>query len=302
MQALLPLWQGRELAIIQGVGYPQPNLSHFRSIEIWETASDSDEYREEGWLARTFAAYPAPSQFAADGITVGSQELGPLYGPGTRAIALQNPEQFSRQARLANDAGVSSTNPALTHILKVEDDIQHAAAGIMGQYSFKTQFPRGRFAETLKTAARVIAGKSAVAVMRITHNGFDTHSNQTGVHAKLLRELAESLAAFKDALLEMNRWDATLVMTYAEFGRRPRENMSGGTDHGTVNAHFMMGGRIKGGLYGQTTQLNRLDGSGNLAYAVDFRSVYATALKKWWGIDPEAVLGRSYPTLDVIQA
>src|SRR5229473_5050746 len=119
LEPLLPLWKSRELAVLQGVGYPAPNLSHFRSIEIWDTASKSDEYLQDGWLTRTFAAAPTPADFAADGVIVGSSDLGPLAGAGTRAIALANTEQFLRQARLAAPEG-KARNKALQHILKVE--------------------------------------------------------------------------------------------------------------------------------------------------------------------------------------
>src|SRR4051812_2821581 len=129
--SLAPLkaaWDARELAIVQGLGYPQPNLSHFRSIEIWDTASPSDQYAEAGWLARAFARSPSPEGFAADGVVVGNGGMGPLEGPGLRAIALANPEQFLRNARLARGEGEGETgNAALAHILRVERDILRSA-------------------------------------------------------------------------------------------------------------------------------------------------------------------------------
>jgi uncharacterized protein (DUF1501 family) len=296
---LMPLWQARELALIQGLGYPRPNLSHFRSIEIWDTASASEQFLEQGWLARAFAANPVPGDFAADGVIVGSQELGPLAG-GARAIALANTEQFLRQARLAAPAGRTGSG-ALAHLLKVEADIAQAAAGLNGHYAFRTEFPKGAFGDAVHTAAQIIANKSGVAVLRLTLNGFDTHQNQPGQQANLLRQLAEGLVALKNALQELKRWDSTLIATYAEFGRRAAENNSNGTDHGTANAHFVLGGRVKGGMYGQPPQLERLD-NGNLAYAVDFRSVYATILERWWGADAARALGGRFATLDLIRA
>lgn len=292
-------WQQGELAIVQGVGYPEPNLSHFRSIEIWETASASAEYLDEGWLTRLVRAHPVPREFAADGVVVGSQDLGPLAG-GARAIALTDPGQFQRQAKLADDAMATPRNAALAHILKVEGDIRQAAAGLKGQYAFRTEFPRHRFGNAAKSACQVIAAERRVAVVRITHNGFDTHSNQLNVHARLLTELAEGMQALKGALTELGRWDSTLVMTYAEFGRRAQENASGGTDHGTAAAHWFAGGRVRGGLYGAAPELDSLD-SGNLRHAVDFRSLYATVIEKWWGLPAAPVLGRSYPSLPVLR-
>lgn len=301
--ALLPLknlWDQRELAIVHGLGYPQPNLSHFRSIEIWDTASAAHEYLNDGWLTRAFAASPVPKSYAADGVVIGSQDFGPLSGAGARAIALTNMEQFLRQARLADEARAQSKNSALAHILKVEGDIVQAASGLAGNHAFRTEFPQHAFGNALKTAAQVVAGKAGVAVVRVTHNGFDTHQGQAFVQQRLLKELAEGLASFQTALQEINRWDNTLIMTYAEFGRRAQENGSKGTDHGTANAHFVLGGKVKGGLHGQAPSLTRLEG-GNLAHSVDFRSLYATVIEKWWGADAKSVLGGKYPSLDLLR-
>ena len=297
---LLPMWQARELAIIQGVGYPEPNLSHFRSIEIWDTASRADEYLTDGWLARAFAAARPPTGFAADGVVVGSSELGPLAGGGARAVALANTEQFLRQAKLAQPAQARG-NRALAHILKVEGDIAQAAASLNGNRQFRTEFPPGPFGNAVRTAAQVIASEAGVAAVRLTLNGFDTHQNQPGAHANLLRQLAEGLVALRAALQELARWDSTLILTYAEFGRRAQENGSNGTDHGTANAHFALGGRVKGGLHGEAPRFDRLDG-GNLVHAVDFRSVYATALEKWWGVPSAGALAGRFPTLDLLRA
>lgn len=298
---LMPLWRAKEVAIVQGVGYPEPNLSHFRSIEIWDTASDSDETLSDGWIARAFALKPPPSAFAADGVVVGSAEAGPLEGVGPRVITLSNTRQFLRQAQLAEPEG-RSPNPALAHILKVENDIVQAAQGLGSSYDFRTVFPSGAFGNAVKTACQAVAGKGGVAVVKLSLNGFDTHSNQPGTQERLLKDLAEGLVALRGALGELNRWDSSLVMTYAEFGRRPRENQSNGTDHGTANAHFLLGGGVRGGLLGASPRLDRLDGNGNLAFAVDFRSVYATVLERWWGLQSRDVLQARFEALDVVRA
>ncbi|MBI4189979.1 MAG: DUF1501 domain-containing protein [Betaproteobacteria bacterium] len=301
LQPLMALWGNRELAIVQSIGYPSANLSHFRSIEIWDTASKSSEYLSDGWLARAFAASPVPQSYAADGIIVGSNEMGPLAGGGTRALALTNTEQFLRQARLAVPMG-SSRNAALNHLLKVEQDVAQAASSLNTNYTFRAEFPNHQLGNAFKTAAQVIASKAGVAVVKVSHNGFDTHSGQQGVHARLLKELAEGMVAMRTATQEIGRWDSTLMMTYAEFGRRPKENQSAGTDHGTANAHFVLGGRVKGGLYGPPPALTRLDGNGNLPFAVDFRDLYATALEKWWGINSSVALNGRFNPVDVLKA
>ncbi|MEP7276834.1 MAG: DUF1501 domain-containing protein [Betaproteobacteria bacterium] len=290
--ALSPLadfWEARELAVLQGVGYPQPNLSHFRSIEIWDTASKSDEYVRDGWLTRTFAKRPVPSSFAADAVVVGSNDLGPLAGDGARAIALDNPQQFLRRAALAEPTEAAA-GPALAHIMKVENDIVQARVHLASTHVFRTEFPAHAFGNAVKAACRVIANPAGVAAVRLSLGSFDTHVNQAGTHARLLGELAQGLTALKRALVELDRWDDTLVVTYSEFGRRPRENQSAGTDHGTAAVQFALGGRVTGGLYGSQPDLRALGSDGNLRHTLDFREVYATVLDRWWGIDPRAAL------------
>ena len=300
LQPLMPLWQNKELAIVQGVGYPSANLSHFRSIEIWDTASKSDEYLDAGWLARVFAQTPPPRQFAADGVVVGASDMGPLSGQGVRTIALADTAQFLRNAKLAQP-GTDQRNAALKHILGVENEIVHAASKLNANRVFKTEFPRSAFGNQVRTAAQLVASGAGMATIRLTLSGFDTHAGQLGTQANLLKEVAEGISTLKSALTELNRWDSTLVMTYAEFGRRPKENQSGGTDHGTANAHFVTGGKVAGGIYGQAPQLNRLDGNGNLPFAVDFRSMYATVIDKWWGLDSDKILQGKFAPLDLVK-
>lgn len=301
LQPLMAVWQNRELAVVQSVGYPNANLSHFRSIEIWDTASNSSEYLSAGWLTRAFGEAPVPREFAADGIVVGSSEMGPFGGGGTRALALTNTEQFLRQARFATNEGASRNN-ALQHILKVEQDVVQAAGNLSAGSAVRTEFPANALGQAFKTAAQVVASKAGIAAVKVTHNGYDTHSGQLNTQQRLLRELAEGMTAMRTALQEIGRWDSTLMMTYCEFGRRPKENMSGGTDHGTANAHFIMGGRVKGGLYGASPALGRLDGNGNLPFAVDFRDLYATALERWWGINSSVALNGRFRPVDVLKA
>ncbi|AOK30954.1 MULTISPECIES: DUF1501 domain-containing protein [Burkholderia] len=311
---LMPLWRDGRLAIVDGVGYPQPNLSHFRSIEIWDTASRSDQYLHEGWLTRAFAQASVPPGFAADGVVLGSAEMGPLAN-GARAIALVNPAQFIRAARLVQPVSLREQNPALAHVIDVENDIVKAADRLRppaGAPVLATAFPAGPFGTAVKTAMQVLAAcdtpqrtpapGQGVAVLRVTLNGFDTHQNQLGQQAGLLKQLADGLVAMRSALTELGRWDDTLIMTYAEFGRRVRENQSGGTDHGTAAPHFVMGGRVRGGLYGAPPALGRLDGNGNLPVAVDFRQLYATVLGPWWELDATRVLQQRFEPLPLLRA
>ncbi len=238
LEPLLPLWRARELAVLQGVGYPEPNLSHFRSIEIWDTASGSRQYLQDGWLTRTFALAPTPADFAADGVIIGSPDLGPLVW---RWHARDRAGQYRavpaagalRHRRRADAQQGPAAHP--------QGRRRHRAGGGAPQsdYAFKTSFPQSPFGNAIRTACQVVANRPGVAVVRVTQTGYDTHSGQAPTQARLLGELAGGVVALKDALDELERWDDTLVLTYAEFGRRPKENLSNGTDHGTASAHFV---------------------------------------------------------------
>lgn len=307
LQPLMPLWQARELAIVQGVSYPQPNRSHFRSTEIWDTASHADQYLQEGWLSRAFAQRPLPAGFAADGMVIGSAEMGPLAN-GARTIALVDPVQFARASWLVTPGSVHERNAELHHVHGVARDIVKAVPAVHpaasandAQPALKTAFPPGTFGASIRAAMQALFAGDGVAAIRLTLNGFDTHQNQPRHHAMLLTHLAEGLMSMKAALVEMGRWDRTLVMTYSEFGRTPRENPGHGTDHGTVAPHFVAGGRVRGGLHGVPPVLTRLDGNGHLPMGVDFREMYATALASWWGLDPALALRQRFAPLPLLR-
>lgn len=302
---LMALWEQKELGIIQGVGYPEPNLSHFRSIEIWETASKSSEYLTDGWVTRGLkAGFSESRHFTADGVRIGSSEQGVLAG--ARAVSLTDPEAFVNRSRFAAGGRASDVknNPALKHVMQIEDDVNQAAQGLRSdKYNFTTQFPQGAFGNGVRAAAQVVAsqkkmapGQGGVPVITLTLGSFDTHQNQLGGHANLLRQFAEGMVALKNAFTELGAWDRTLVMTFSEFGRRARQNNSNGTDHGTVAPHFVAGGAVRGGLYGQPPDLARLDGAQNALYSTDFRQLYAAVASDWWGVKADTVTrGRFEP-------
>ncbi|MCR5882592.1 DUF1501 domain-containing protein [Rhizobacter sp. J219] len=303
---LVPLWEKRELAVLLGLGYPQPNLSHFRSIEIWDTASRATEYLDEGWVARAMSAgLRDAARFTAEGVAIGSASLGALSG--ANAVSLNNPEAFVNQARLVRPAQAQG-NAALAHVLRVESGVLQAAEGLRGQgaVSMATEFPAHAFGQAVRATCQIVAGqkgKGGVPVFHLTHGSFDTHRAQLGTHANLLKQLAEGLAALKAGLVEAGAWERTLVVTYSEFGRRARQNQSGGTDHGTAAPHFVLGGAVRGGtVIGTMPDLDRLDGSQNLVHTADFRQLYATIARRWWGVNPEPVVRGQFdllPFLDV---
>ncbi len=300
LEPLMPMWQSRELAWVQGVGYERPNRSHFRSIEVWETGSDSEQVLDEGWLARLFEMHPVPSEFAADGIVLGRRDAGPLSGRTVRTIALEEPQQFLAQAAKVYAVEQSSPNRALAHILQVQRELTRAAADLAQRLqqapSLEGLFPASAVGRQLETAAQLLVAKVPVAVIKVSQGSFDTHAGQLGQHERLLRELAEGLAIFRQTLQRAGLWERVLVMTYSEFGRRVGENASSGTDHGTAAPHFMMGGKVKGGLYGSTPSLTDLQ-EGDLKHHVDYRSLYATVIDKWWELPRGPFADTRYPQL-----
>jgi len=252
---LMPSWQAGELAIALGVGYLPPNRSHFRSIEIWNSASGAEETLSDGWLQRVVAETAAPGgaptpDFAAQGIVLGGPE-GPLAGSAFTSLVMRDSRQLRQAASLLEGDIASPQNPALAHILATRNRMHAAAADIARRLKAAdgpaTAFPRSAIGRQLQQAAALIAAGVEASVIKVQHSGYDTHAQQAGRHAALLGELAEALAAFRQAMEEAAAWRRCLVMTYAEFGRRAAENASGGSDHGTSAPHLLLGGRVAGG-------------------------------------------------------
>jgi uncharacterized protein (DUF1501 family) len=165
------------------------------------------------------------------------------------------------------------------------------------RYRGGVQYPGSQLARSLQTVAKMIAGRMPTRLFYVSHTGFDTHANQAGTHGRLLREMAEGLAAFQRDLEAMGEADRVVVMTFSEFGRRPKENASSGTDHGTAAPLFVMGRGVRGGLHSRHPDLTQLDSNGDLVHTTDFRSVYATLLRGWFDVATAPVLGRDFAPL-----
>jgi uncharacterized protein (DUF1501 family) len=287
LEPLMESWKAGDLAIVQGVGYPNPNRSHFRSIEIWDTASDSSQTLSEGWVARAFDGTKRPQGAGVDGI-VADTNSQPVMGPALRTIVMQDAENFLRQAAaMKPPAGMGDDgNPALRHLLNVRQEVNAAAAGLRDSLR---QAPAPALAylqdvglgRQLDLATRVVTARVPVVAVKVALGGFDTHANQAPTHERLLGVLASSLATLRRNLIVAGRWDDVVVLTYSEFGRRAKENASGGTDHGTAAPLFVMGGAVKGGLHGAHPPLSDL-ADGDLRHTVDFRDLYATIAQGCW--------------------
>ena len=294
---LMTAWNGGELALVQGVGYDKPNLSHFRSIEIWETASESEQILPEGWLARVLVQQPGAARRPAEGAVFGRPSIGPLMGANARAVLMDSVQSFASKASRVDAPPASPKNPALAHIVRTQGEIARAgdilAARLQGpQVAIKTTFPRNGLGGQLSNAARLIATGADVPVIKVSLGSFDTHTFERNTHDRLIGELGSALAAFRLAMLETGNWQRVTVMTYSEFGRRAGENSAQGTDHGTAAPHFVMGPGVRGGFHGRQPTLNDL-ADGNLKHHVDFRDIYASVLKQWWNIDPRQTLSRT---------
>ena len=289
LKPLMESWHSGDLAIARGIGYPQPNRSHFRSIEIWETASNSQETLQEGWVAGLLKGNVGR---AADGIVIGDYEFGPLEGGAMRNVIFDKPDQFIAQAKRMR-AIEAQSGGALGHLLRVRGELLGATGELEPIFAnppkLAVEFPPFAFGQQAKVAAQLIAADAGVPVLKIAQRSYDTHVNQRAAHDRLLGQLAETLAALRGALIAAGRWNDVLVMTYSEFGRRAAENASRGTDHGTAAPHLLLGGKVKGGFHGSQPRLDNLD-AGDLKFTTDYRQLYATVARRWWGIERD--LGR----------
>lgn len=297
---LLPCWSAGELAIVQGVGYAHSNRSHFRSIEIWDTATDAEVVGRRGWLARVDPQEMLGRRFAAPGVVIG-RNPAPLAGGAQAPLVFGDSERFVEQARGVPAETVRRANPALRHILAVQSGIRVAARGLgAGRPRPAGDFPPGAFGRDAAEAAALLADEPLTPVVKIALTGFDTHVNQRARHDALLAQLAQGLAALRTAFIEAGIWQDVLVMTYSEFGRRAGENGSAGTDHGKAAPHLVLGGAVKGGLHGEAPRLGDLD-DGDVPVSLDYRRLYNAVLTRWWPrAASQAIEPARFPALAIV--
>lgn len=287
MKALLPFWKSNDLAWVQGIGYANPNRSHFRSIEIWETASQAEEYLDQGWIAQLYQQQNHLTNKPLQGVIIGS-DAGPLQGNHLNTLQMTDKKSFIRLSKKLRANNRESSNKALSHVLKVQNNVFHNAQTVVQQLAHtttvRTDFPNTKFGKQLETLTQVILSGLTIPVYKIEIGSFDTHKAQNKIHENLLKQLAEGLAIFSKAMKQAGLWDNVLIISYSEFGRRVKENASAGTDHGTAAAHFALGGRVNGGaingLIGTAPKLDSLQGN-DLHFTTDLRSYYHTIATKW---------------------
>jgi uncharacterized protein (DUF1501 family) len=331
------LYDAGHLGVVQGVGYPNPNRSHFRSTEIWHTASDSEKFEKYGWLGRYFDN-ACQGCDPTIGVSIGRQMPQAFASHSLKGISLENPESYrfvsgekikrgetdasERSYRMLNqdadaaamdNAGgsigaVSGKVPqgisALDFIERTALDAQVSSDTILAisrKVENKASYPASQLASSLKLVARLIAGGLPTRVYYVSQGGYDTHANQAGAHQRLLGELGDSVKAFVDDLKGQGNFERVMILSFSEFGRRVQENANAGTDHGAAAPMFVFGPKVKAGLLGKYPSLAPADlVNGDLKFNVDFRSVYANILDGWLKTKSEGVLGRKFGTLPII--
>lgn len=308
---LMRLYDAGELAVVQGVGYPNPDRSHFRSMEIWQTASDADEFLGHGWIGRYFDNTCSGAARPQAGVAIGNERPQAFDGERGFGIATDNPSKFGWNAGEAGDTedvfrALNHERPSqndtlnflrhtTSHAVSSSHEVQRAAE----KGGVQPAIGRGRNSNQLQTVAGLIRGGLSTRIYYVSLGGFDTHAGQLGQHDRLLNGVGTALAQFQRQLEQDGTADRVLTMVFSEFGRRVEENASGGTDHGTAAPLFLLGKHVRPGLHGQMPDLARLD-SGDLFHTTDFRSVYATVLQDWFKTPAAPVLGRDFSTLSLL--
>ncbi|MCE9529518.1 MAG: DUF1501 domain-containing protein [Planctomycetes bacterium] len=307
------LYDQGQLAIINGCGYPSPSRSHFRSMEIWQTAAP-EKQETLGWLGHYIDHALRGSQSMLKAVNIGQELPRALVADGMPVPSIQSINDFSFKldknsqfdAKMEDQIirecnAVRNDSPALeylsrqaTNAIIETDNIRKVASN----YKSEVRYPKG-LGEQLRTIAQLINGNFGTRVFYVQCGGFDTHGNQFGGHGQVLANVTNAIAAFQNDLAEKGLTDKVTTMCFSEFGRRVQQNGSNGTDHGAAGPMFMIGGKVKGGIHADYPSLTDLDG-GDLKYTVDFRKVYATILDKWLAADSNAVLGGKFGAIDVL--
>lgn len=296
-------------AAIQGVGYPNPSRSHFKSMEIWHTADPEGRVMRVGWIGRYFDSKCPVCVEPTAGVNIGSSMPLAMRAETGQGVTLENPDAFQWMPSL--DGVGAREERELFRMLNAPapnepgtiDFLRHTAMNAVlsservreavRQYKGGVDYPNTRFAASMRLIAQMIAGRLPTKVYYAHMTGFDTHANQQGIHDALLEQLSTGVEAFYRDLEAQDNADRVLVLAFSEFGRRVAENGSAGTDHGTAAPMFVFGKRIKPGIHGRQPSLTDLV-DGDLKHGIDFRAVYATVLDRWLGADPVKILGAEF--------
>jgi uncharacterized protein (DUF1501 family) len=303
--ALMPAWTAHEMAIVQGVGYAEGTQQHFRDIDTAFSGYDGRDFSAEGWVTRalakrTRAAMPDAVAFDVLDIRL-ADPMGPFRGDKLGVVQVYHAADLLSSRRLAASAFETTTRGRQ----------QLATPGKpLGSVPLKTHFADEPFGQAMRAAVELAALDRSLPVIHVALNGLDDdkhhsvdcHWDQLKYHGEALRRLAEGLAALRSGLLEIGRWDETLVATYDEFGRSPMENPDHGTHHGLATTHFVLGGRVKGGLYGEAPPVMRIHPIGGPDPVIDTRRLWTTVVERWWDADATGLFTRRHAPLDLLRA
>ena len=317
LDLLMNQWNEGQMAIVQDVGYPDQNLSHFRSTDIWRSASDAEAHVDTGWVARyletVYTDYiENPPEFPM-ALQQGSSDDLLLRGTeGVTGLIVDDPNTFAElvgstyEGEYENDPPNTAGGAELSYVRQIDLNaftyaqvIQDAAeAG-----SNTLEYPNTNLGFQLGSVARLLSGGMYTPVFLVHQYGYDTHANQQADHVPLLSDLAESLGTFHNDIKNMGLEEYVITLTTSEFGRRPFENGSLGTDHGAAAPLFLIGQDVNGGIYGNNTDLENFDEDNNILHQYDFRQIYSTVLEDWFSMSPdgsENVLFQPFATLPLI--
>jgi len=315
LTGLLELMENGQAAIVQGVGYPNPNRSHFTSTDIWHTGNHSGQ--GYGWLGKYFDNTCAGKPNPDGSIAIGNKAPLALHGKTQKAVNFETEELFrwaggSVSTSLENSYDEinrkettfnAETDTQLDFLVRTSLDAQVSSDRIRAAVSKKPliNYPDGQLSQQLQLIGSMIRADLPTRVYYASLGGFDTHANQINGHANLMRQLGGALNAFQQDLTKQGNSGKVITMVFSEFGRRVAQNGSNGTDHGTAAPMFLIGDNVQSGLLGKHPSLTKLV-EGDLVYNTDFREVYATLLEDWMGADSNAILGKKYKRADVLKS
>lgn len=304
------LYDEGAMGILNNVGYPNPDRSHFRSMDIWHSASDSREYWSSGWIGRYLDAQCKGCDKPTQALEIDDTLSLAMKGEAAKGLAFIDPNRLYNTSNEAYFRDLMRTHKDDSHehhnvdyLYKTMAETISSASYIRQQfktYRSKESYPNSALGKNMKTIAELIMSDINTKVYYVSHGSFDTHVGQQGQQERLFRQLDEAVSVFVQDLKKNNRFEDVVVMTFSEFGRRVGQNASGGTDHGTANNMFLLGGGLqRKGLLNEGPDLANLN-EGDLQYKVDFKSVYATLLHKWLSADDKDILKQQYEYLDFI--
>lgn len=314
LRGFADLLEAGRLAVVQGVGYPDPNRSHFEAMDIWHTCQRKEDLRTDGWLGRMLEENSDSSGGDPPALHLGTDKQPfALMSRKVRVPSVRSLEQFHLQG--TEDAGFRKAVQELADARRGEGNdllnfVQSSTSSAISaserlsstgkSYKSSVTYPKNSLGEQLQTIARLISSGLNISVYYVQLAGFDTHSQQPDVHQGLLRQLGDSVKAFLDDMDQLKQSERVTVLAFSEFGRRVEENASEGTDHGTAGPMFLAGASVKAGLIGKHPSLGDLQ-DGDVKFHTDFRQVYAAVIRNWFQCDSETILKGKFTPVDAFK-